>query len=157
MRTEIETGDLVVWAPQESLAEAKSLFAPYSPKFQTVPCNEMKAFAKATVSVLYLSNPEQDITVESALAALRQLQSVEVARLHAARFFGFCIPRGNDGRTSEVHRRRVGFQLATLEAAFESAEHPDPTLGKTEMEVTTSPSLKRDKGSASARRNWQEP
>ena len=71
MRTALESGDLVVWAPQESLAEAKSLFALYAPKFQTVPCNEMRAFTKATVSVLYLSNPEQDITVESALAALR--------------------------------------------------------------------------------------
>ena len=71
MRTEIETTELVVWAPQTSLAEAKSLFAPYSPKFQTVPCNEMTAFAKATVSVLYLSNPEPDATVENALAALR--------------------------------------------------------------------------------------
>ena len=71
MQTEIETRDLVVWAPQESLAEAKSLFAPYSPKFRTVPCNEMTALAKATVSVLYLSNPEPDATVENALAALR--------------------------------------------------------------------------------------
>jgi hypothetical protein len=33
MRTEIEARELVVWAPHESLAEAKSLFAPYSPKF----------------------------------------------------------------------------------------------------------------------------
>ena len=71
MRTEIESGDLVVWAPQNSLAEAKSLFALYALKFRTVPCNEMKAFAEATVSVLYLSNPEQDTTVENALVALR--------------------------------------------------------------------------------------
>jgi transcriptional regulator with XRE-family HTH domain len=72
MRADIETRELVVWALQKSLAEAKSLFAPYSPKFQTVPCNEMTAFAKATVSVLYLSNPEQETTVENALVALRQ-------------------------------------------------------------------------------------
>ena len=52
MRAEIETRELVVWAPQELLAEAKSLFAPYSPKFQTVTCKEMMAFGKATVSVL---------------------------------------------------------------------------------------------------------
>jgi transcriptional regulator with XRE-family HTH domain len=64
--------ELVVWAPQKSLAEAKSLFAPYSPRFQTVPCNEITAFAKATVSVLYLSNPEQETTVENTLVALRQ-------------------------------------------------------------------------------------
>jgi transcriptional regulator with XRE-family HTH domain len=72
MQAEIGTSELVVWAPQKSLAEAKSLFAPYSPRFQTVPCNEITAFAKATVSVLYLSNPEQETTVENALVALRQ-------------------------------------------------------------------------------------
>ena len=72
MRTAIESSDLVVWAPHKSLPEAKSLFAPYAPKFQTVPCNEMTAFAKATVSVLYLSDPEQDSAVENALVALRQ-------------------------------------------------------------------------------------
>jgi transcriptional regulator with XRE-family HTH domain len=72
MQTQIEAGELVVWAPQKSLAEAKILFAPYAPKFHTVPCNELTAFAKATVSVLYLSNPEQDATVEHALVALRQ-------------------------------------------------------------------------------------
>jgi len=71
MQAEIGTRELVVWAPQKSLAGAKSLFAPYSPRFQTVPCNEITAFAKATVSVLYLSNPEPDATVENALAALR--------------------------------------------------------------------------------------
>jgi len=71
MRTAIESSDLVVWAPHKSLPEAKSLFAPYSPKFQTVPCEEMMAFGKATVSVLYLSCPEQDSTVENALLALR--------------------------------------------------------------------------------------
>jgi len=72
MQAEIETRELVVWALQKSLAEAKSLFAPYATKFQSAPCNEMTAFRKATVSVLYLSNPEQETTVENALVALRQ-------------------------------------------------------------------------------------
>jgi hypothetical protein len=72
MQAEIETRELVVWALQKSLAEAKSLFAPYAPKFQSVPCNEMTAFRKATVSLVYLSNPEQETTVENALVALRQ-------------------------------------------------------------------------------------
>ncbi len=70
MQTAIESKELVVWAPHKSLAEAKSVFAPYFPKFQSVPC-ELTAFGKATVSVLYLSNPEQDTTVENALVALR--------------------------------------------------------------------------------------
>jgi DNA-binding XRE family transcriptional regulator len=71
MRTEIETRELVAWATHKSLAKTKSLFAPYLPKFQTVPCNEMTACGKVTVSVLYLSNPVQDIAVENALVALR--------------------------------------------------------------------------------------
>ena len=75
MRADIETRELVVWALQKSLAEAKSLFAPYSPKFQTVPCNETTALANATVSVLFLWNPERDSTVESVLAALPLLQA----------------------------------------------------------------------------------
>jgi hypothetical protein len=71
MQTAIESRELIVWAPHKSLAEAKSLFASYAPKFQTVPCNEMTAFGKATVNVLYLSNPELDTTIENALVALR--------------------------------------------------------------------------------------
>jgi hypothetical protein len=58
MRTQIGTTEHFVWASPKSLAEARPLFAPYSPKLQIVSCNEMTAFAKATVSVLYLSNPE---------------------------------------------------------------------------------------------------
>jgi hypothetical protein len=103
VRTEIETEELVVWAPQDSLAEVKSLFAPYSPKFQTVPSNELTAFAKATASVLYLSNPQQDTAVENALVALRHCR-VSKLLVYTPPFFGFRIPRGNNGRTSEIHR-----------------------------------------------------
>jgi hypothetical protein len=38
------------------------------------------------------------------LKEFQELQSVEVADLHAASFFGLRIPRGKNGRTSEVHR-----------------------------------------------------
>ena len=71
MQTAIESRELIVWAPHKSLAEVKSHFASYAPKFQTVPCNEMTAFGKATVNILYLSNRELDTTVENALVALR--------------------------------------------------------------------------------------
>jgi len=93
MRAEIETRELVVWALQKSLAEAKSLFAPYSPKFQTVPCNEITAFAKATVSVLYLSNPELDSTVENALVALRncRVSTLLVYTPHHSSDFAFRV------------------------------------------------------------------
>jgi len=103
MQTAIESRELIVWAPHKSLAEAKSLFASYAPKFQTVPCNEMTAFGKATVNVLYLSNPELGTTVENALvryeiAECRSCWSTRLTILqnsHSA---------WNDGRTSEVHR-----------------------------------------------------
>jgi hypothetical protein len=42
----------LAWAPQGSLAEAKSLFAPYSPKFQTVPNNESSIHIHPTVAEL---------------------------------------------------------------------------------------------------------
>ena len=48
----------------------KPLFAPYSPRFQTVTCNVRTALGKTQVSVLYLSSPEEDSTVESTLATL---------------------------------------------------------------------------------------
>ncbi len=71
MPTATQAKELVVWTQPKTLAEAKSLFAPYSPKFQTVPCNVRAALGKAWVSVLYLSSPEQDSAVESTLATLR--------------------------------------------------------------------------------------
>jgi hypothetical protein len=39
MPTATESEELVVWTQRKTLDEAKSLFAPYSPKFQTMPCN----------------------------------------------------------------------------------------------------------------------
>jgi hypothetical protein len=75
MQTEIDSRVLVLWIAHKSLAQAKSLFAPYSPKFRTVPCNEMPAFGKATVSVLYLSDPEQDPAVGRSKTS-RSLRSI---------------------------------------------------------------------------------
>jgi len=71
MPTATQAEELVVWTQPKTLNEAKSLFAPYSPKFQTVPCNGNAALGKDWVSVLYLSRPEQDAFVESTLATLR--------------------------------------------------------------------------------------
>ena len=71
MPTATHADELVVWTQPKTLKEAKSLFAPYSPKFQTVPCNANAALGKDWVSVLYLSSPEQDAAVESTLATLR--------------------------------------------------------------------------------------
>jgi DNA-binding XRE family transcriptional regulator len=71
MLTATHSAGLVVWTEPKALDEAKSLFAPYSPRFQTVPCNVKTALGKTQVSVLYLSTPEQDAAVESTLANLR--------------------------------------------------------------------------------------
>lgn len=71
MQTATQSEGLVVWTEPNALDEAKSLFAPYSPRFQTVPCNVKTALGKIHVSVLYLSSPEQDAAVESTLATLR--------------------------------------------------------------------------------------
>ena len=71
MQTATHSEGLVVWTEPKALDEAKSLFAPYSPRFQTVPCDVSAALGKTQVSVLYLSSPEEDAAVESTLATLR--------------------------------------------------------------------------------------
>jgi transcriptional regulator with XRE-family HTH domain len=71
MPTATQAEELVVWTPPKVLNEAKSLFAPYSPKFQTVPGNVKNTFGKNRVSVLYLSGLEQDAMVEDTLAMLK--------------------------------------------------------------------------------------
>ena len=85
--------ELVVWTQPKTLAEAKSLFAPYSPKFQTVPCNVSAALGKAWVSVLYLSSPEQDSAVESTLATLRscKVSNLLVYTPHRSADFAFRV------------------------------------------------------------------
>jgi len=85
--------ELVVWTQPKTLAEAKSLFAPYSPKFQTVPCNVKAALGKAWVSVLYLSSPEQDSAVESTLATLRsrKVSNLLVYTPHRSTDFAFRV------------------------------------------------------------------
>jgi transcriptional regulator with XRE-family HTH domain len=85
--------ELVVWTQPKMLAEAKSLFAPYSPKFQTVPCNVRAAMGKAWVSVLYLSSPEQDSAVERTLATLRscKVSNLLVYTPHRSADFAFRV------------------------------------------------------------------
>ena len=51
MQTPTQTEELIVWTQPKALDEAKSLFAPYSPKFQTVPCTTTTALGKTWVSV----------------------------------------------------------------------------------------------------------
>jgi len=85
--------ELVVWTQPKTLAEAKSLFAPYSPKFQTVPCSVRATLGKAWVSVLYLSSPEQDSAVESTLATLRscKVSNLLVYTPHRSADFAFRV------------------------------------------------------------------
>ena len=93
MPTATQAEELVVWTQPKTLAEAKSLFAPYSPKFQTVPCNVRAALGKAWVSVLYLSSPEHDSAVESTLATLRscKVSNLLVYTPHRSADFAFRV------------------------------------------------------------------
>ena len=93
MPTATQAEELVVWTQPKTLAEAKSLFAPYSPKFQTVPCNVRAALGKAWVSLLYLSSPEQDSAVESTLAILRscKVSNLLVYTPHRSADFAFRV------------------------------------------------------------------
>jgi transcriptional regulator with XRE-family HTH domain len=93
MLTGTQAEELVVWTQRKTLDEAKSLFAPYSPKFRTVPCDIRAALEKTRVSVLYLSSPEQDSAVESTLAALRscKVSSLLVYTPHHSAEFAFWV------------------------------------------------------------------
>src|SRR5260370_27891694 len=84
---------LVVWTQSNALAEDRSFFAPYSPKFQTVPCDVKTAFRKTSVSVLYLSSPAQDTTVENTLATLRdcKVSTLLVYTPHHSSDFAFRV------------------------------------------------------------------
>jgi transcriptional regulator with XRE-family HTH domain len=84
---------LVVWTQANALAEARSLFAPYAPKFQTVPCKVKTTLGKTWVSVLYLSNSEQDAMVEHTLETLRncKVSTLLVYTPHHSSEFAFRV------------------------------------------------------------------
>lgn len=92
MQTATHSEGLVVWTEPKALDEAKSLFAPYSPRFQTVPCHVKTALGKIGVSVLYLSSPE-DAAVESTLATLRncKVSTLLVYTPHHSADFAFRV------------------------------------------------------------------
>src|SRR5579863_7845452 len=93
MQTATQSEELIVWTERKALEEAKTLFAPYSPKFQTVPCDARSALGKTSVSVLYLSSPEQDAVVESTLATLRncKVSTLLVYTPHHSSDFAFRV------------------------------------------------------------------
>ena len=71
MEAATQPQELVVWTQPQMLDEAKLLFAPFAPKFQTMPCSARTALERFEVGVLYLSHSDQDHSVERTLAALR--------------------------------------------------------------------------------------
>ena len=93
MQTATHSEGLVVWTEPKALDEAKSLFAPYAPRFQTVPCHLKSALGKAQVSVLYLSRPEGDAAVENTLATLRncKVSTLLVYTPHHSADFAFRV------------------------------------------------------------------
>ena len=93
MQTATHSEGLVVWTEPKALDEAKSLFAPYSPRFQTVPCNVRTSLGRTQISVLYLSKPDEDAAVESTLATLRdcKVSTLLVYTPHHSADFAFRV------------------------------------------------------------------
>jgi transcriptional regulator with XRE-family HTH domain len=93
MQTATHSEGLVVWTEPKALDEAKSLFAPYSPRFQTVLCDLRTTLGKTQVSVLYLSSHEEDSAVESTLATLRncKVSTLLVYTPHHSADFAFRV------------------------------------------------------------------
>ena len=93
MQTAAHSEGLVVWTEPKALDEAKSLFAPYAPRFQTIPCDVATALGKTQVSVLYLSRLEEDAAVESTLATLRncKVSTLLVYTPHHSADFAFRV------------------------------------------------------------------
>ena len=93
MQSATHSEGLVVWTEPNALDEAKSLFAPYSPRFRTVSCHVKSELGKAQVSVLYLSRPEEDAKVESTLATLRncKVSTLLVYTPHHSADFAFRV------------------------------------------------------------------
>jgi len=125
MQTATQSEGLVVWTERNSLDEAKSLFAPYSPRFQTFPCNVKTALGRIHVSVLSCLVPNRMLRLRAHWPLL-ELQGIESAGLYAAPYRRFRISRGNDGGAAEVCRCRMGFQLATPQTTIEGTQHPGP-------------------------------
>lgn len=69
-----QSESLVVWTLPKALNEAKSLFAPYSPKFQPLSHSPKAVLDKIRVGVLYISNSDQDSSVEDWLKLLRDIK-----------------------------------------------------------------------------------
>ncbi|MGB7170463.1 MAG: helix-turn-helix domain-containing protein [Acidobacteriaceae bacterium] len=93
MQTATHSKGLIVWTEPKALDEAKSLFAPYAPRFRTVPGHVKSGLGKHQVSVLYLSRPEGDAVVESTLATLRdcKVSTLLVYTPHHSADFAFRV------------------------------------------------------------------
>ena len=93
MQTATHSEGLVVWTERKALDEAKSLFAPYAPRFQTVPGHVKTGVGRAQVSVLYLSRLEEDAAVENTLATLRdcKVSTLLVYTPHHSADFAFRV------------------------------------------------------------------
>jgi transcriptional regulator with XRE-family HTH domain len=71
MQTATQAEELIVWTKPQALEEARSLFASYDTKFQTVSVGKGAVLGKGQVGVVYLPHAEEDSSIEKTLAALR--------------------------------------------------------------------------------------
>jgi transcriptional regulator with XRE-family HTH domain len=78
MQTATQIEELIVWTKPQALEEAKSVFASYGPKFRTVANDRGPVFSKGQVGVVYLSHLEEDSTIETTLATLRNAKVTSI-------------------------------------------------------------------------------
>ena len=93
MQTATQSEELIVWTKPQALEEAKSVFASYGPTFRTAVNDKGPAFVKGQVGVVYLSHPEEDSTIETTLAALRnaKVSSIVFYDPHHSADFAFKV------------------------------------------------------------------
>ena len=93
MQATSQTEELVVWTKPQALEEAKSVFASYGPKFRTVANDKGPIFSKGQVSVVYLSHSDDDHSIQTTLATLRnaKVSSIVFYVPHQSADFAFKV------------------------------------------------------------------
>ena len=93
MQATSQTEELIVWTKPQALEEAKSVFASYEPKFRTVANDKGPVFSKGQVGVVYLSHPDDDHSIETTLATLRnaKVSSIVFYVPHQSADFAFKV------------------------------------------------------------------
>ncbi len=109
METAGRSQDLVVWTEPRALEEARTIFAPYAPRFVTKLPKRSTVKARARVSVVYVSHPKEGGDLERMLVSLRdaKVSSFVLYAPHHSASFAFHIGT-IVGRQKFVHAELAG-------------------------------------------------